>query len=84
MKALAFLVLILAASAFAGPADYNAVSGYGTRITGGAAAQVQIVNIFPGLDGPFYDAEDSEVKLENIALASEVSRTPSLNLALFF
>lgn len=71
-RALLALYLALAISGFAAPADFNAVSGYGTRLTGGAAAQEQFVNIFPGLDGPFYDAGDSEVVMENIALASEV------------
>ncbi|MGV3662801.1 MAG: hypothetical protein ACO1TE_21635 [Prosthecobacter sp.] len=52
--------------------DYNAISGFGTRLTGGTPLQPQHVDILPDLDGLFFDPLESEVAMENIVLASQV------------
>ncbi|MBL9203125.1 MAG: hypothetical protein JNL39_21630, partial [Opitutaceae bacterium] len=65
-------LLLLPFAGLAAPADFKAVTGLGTRLTGGGAGRPQFANILPGLDGPFFEAETSEIALEAIALASEV------------
>lgn len=67
------LLFLLIGRCWAGPSDYNAASGYGTRITGGSPTSAIFTDILPALDGPFYDPLDSEVQMQSITLASEVN-----------
>lgn len=72
MKTSTVLVLLgaLAASAFAAPADFNAATGYGALINGDQLA-TPALSKRTGLQGPFFDPDDSEIQIENIALVSE-------------
>ena len=79
MKTRALLsFLALATSAFAAPADFNAVTGYGTPINpliiSGDSALAKASRV---LTGPFFDAATSELAMENIALASETAEPNS-------
>ena len=68
---LAFAFVAIAPALFAAPADFNAVAGYGTAINGELPSDPALTLQRSSLSGAFFDASESEIIVENIALVGE-------------